>query len=121
MHVTAYAINNGARDTFAAGQLRHDIAPDRTVGAAVVINNDHVSGRHIIDKIAHGAGRIAGGLVAYGIGKTHDSLPVVIKRHDAETLSAQSEFIERVRDACGIESFEQFEELLFSFAHTFSP
>ncbi|MNR08954.1 hypothetical protein D3C85_1251330 [compost metagenome] len=91
---------------FASGILSHDVAPDGAVGAAIVINDHHITFSYIIDKVTDGSRRATGRDVPHSEGWADSYLAVVVQWNNAQALARQPQFVQGIGYAGGIQPFE---------------
>ena len=101
-HVAAHAVDHGAGDAAAVRDLGQDVAPDGGVVAPAVVEHDHAAGRHVVDVVAHGAGRVGRRAVEQRPGAAGHA-EAAAARLDAVALAGDAELVERVGERGGVE------------------
>lgn len=111
VHVAAHPVDHRSRNASTAGVLRHDIAPDRTIGATPVINNHDIANGYIVEEIPDAAGRVASRNVPDRERRAYSHFLVMRQRQDPARLARNPQFIEGVRDSRGVRSRKQRDQL----------
>ena len=102
MHVAAGAIDHRAGDAAAVSHGGEDVAPDRGVFAAAVIEDNDGVRFEVVDVIAHRAGRRGGRPIQDRESAAREP-ETMIEGLDAETLACDAEAVEGVTDRGGVE------------------
>lgn len=96
VHVAAYPINHGTRDTAQARVLGHDVAPYRAIGSAIVVDDNNVTFSDVVNEVTDRSRRHACWNVLDREGRPDHNPGVVCKRCNAKRLTVNARLVERV-------------------------
>ncbi len=99
--VAVDAVDHGAGDAAAVGDLGQDVAPHGGVFTPAIVQHDHAARGHVVDEVAHGAGGIGGGAVQDGEGAAGHA-EVRIARLQLVALADNAQTVQGIAQGGGV-------------------
>jgi hypothetical protein len=100
--VAARAVDDRARDAPTVRDVGEDVAPDRGILAATVVQDHDMSRRHLVDVVADGPGRRGRRSIEDRV-RAPRQPERVVERLEAEALTGDAQAVEGVAERCRVE------------------